>query len=238
MQPYSDYEIAQWRIAERQRKKTQFRTSIVFMVILILLTVIGREAGACTIPLAIIAGIFVVANGIELYYSTPEHAPSEAEIEQEMMWLFGDDWQDHANAQAYAMAHYRIHMRRIGRWKFIGHLLLFVPINSMIVIGATRSTRSTDAAIILSIAFAWLVIFINHARTTFPKKEVLSHRETRFGASLQSEMAQLQPTRVTPKEKLKRGKYYQVGDDGELEEVEDDALQIEDKPKRDVMDRS
>lgn len=52
MQPYSDYEIAQRRIAERQRKKTQFRTSIVFMVILILLTVIGREAGACTIPLS------------------------------------------------------------------------------------------------------------------------------------------------------------------------------------------
>lgn len=211
MQPYSDYEIAQRRIAERQRKKTQFRTSLLFVAIPLLITLIDRTVGACTIPLAVIAGLLVIANGIEWYYSTPEHAPSDADIVQEMMWLFGDDWQDHANAQAYAMAHHRIHMRRLSKWKFIGHLLLFVPINSLIVIGATRNTRPTGTAILLVIAFVWLVIFINHARSTFPKKEVLSHRETRFGASLQSEMAQLQPDNLNSKKSSSVGSIIKLG---------------------------
>ncbi len=236
MQPYSDYEIAQRRIAERQRKKTQFRTSIVFMVILILLTVIGREAGACIIPLAIVAGIFVVANGIELYYATPNHAPPENEMDQEMEWLFGDDWQNHVTAQARALAQDRIRKRRINKWGFAEHLLLFIPINGWLIFTATKNQYSGQGFVFLVI-ISWSVIFLNHARLAFPTQSMLAKREINLGKTLQVELAYLQPDHLKPKEKLKRGKYYQVGDDGELEEVEDDALQIEDKPKRDVMGR-
>jgi hypothetical protein len=234
MQPYSDYEIAQRRIHERQNKKSQFRASIVFLVIPLFITFISSDAGTCTLPLAVLAGLFVIGNGIELYYSLPEHAPIQAEVEQEMEWLLGDYWQDQANAQAYAFAYDRIRKRRISRWRFVGHLLLFVPINGLIVMTAATQKRYTDAGILLLVAFVWLVIFINHARSTFPSKRTLAKREINFGKTLHFELARLQPEKAKAKEKLKRGKYYQVGDDGELEEVEE--VLLEENSKRGMRD--
>jgi len=236
MQPYSDYEIAQRRIIERQRKKTQFRTSLLFLVIPIFITLISIGAGVCTIPLAVVAGLFVIANGIDLYYLSPEHAPDENEVEQEMEWLFGDDWQDQASTQAFALAQDRIRKRRIGKWSFVGHLFLFVPINALIIMTASTQKRYTDSAILLLIAFVWVIIFINHARSTFPRKQTLANREIKYGTTLHYELARLQTAQSKPKEKLKRGKYYEVGDDGELVEVEEEINLAEDKPKRMMQD--
>ena len=136
MLPYSDYEIAQRRINERQRKKTQFRTSLFFLAIAILITLISTNAGYCTIPLAILAAFLSTANGIELYYTTPSHAPSEAEIEQETLWLFGEDRHELLSAQAHMFAQDRIRKRRIEKWRFVGHLLLFIPLDGFIAVSA------------------------------------------------------------------------------------------------------
>src|SRR4051812_4486354 len=121
MQPYSDYEIAQRRIAERQRKKTQFRASLIITVLVIFLTFLGHDvaydAVFCTIPLAVITALFTVANWIELYYTAPTRSLNATDIEQEMEWLFGDNWQEQVNTQAYALAQDRIRKRRISKWR-------------------------------------------------------------------------------------------------------------------------
>lgn len=238
MQPYSDYEIAQRRINERQNKKSQFRTSLVFLAIPIFITLISNSTAYCTIPFAILAGILAIMSGIELYYTAPEHAPNEAEINQEIDWLFGEDWHNEATAQARAFAQDRIRKRRIGRWRFVAHLLVFVPINGAIIISAIKSIASAtarsnyvDGPIFLVVAFLWLVIFIADVRSTFPTKQALEKREINFGKTLHFELARLQPEKLKNKEKLKRGKYYVVGDDGELEEVEDEVIGLEEKPK-------
>ncbi|MBA3873786.1 MAG: hypothetical protein H0X30_32025 [Anaerolineae bacterium] len=65
----------------------------------------------------------------------------------------------------------------------------------------------------------------------------MARREMEYGQTIKSELTSLQPEKLKEKEKLKRGKYYQVGDDGELEEVEDEILGLEDKPMREGSNR-
>ena len=180
MQPYSDYEIAQRRISERQRKITQFRASLVFVGVMIFITLMSSNAGSCTIPLAILGAFLSIANGIELYYTTPSHAPSEAEIEQETLWLFGEDRHDVLSAQAHMFAQDRIRKRRIEKWRFVGHLLLFIPLDGFIAIAALRATFPSNL-VVLAIAVAWVIIFISDARSTFPSKSRLEKREIMYG---------------------------------------------------------
>jgi len=186
------------------------------------------------VPIGIIMALFALSYRIEMYYTNPEHAPTEAEIEQEMKWLFGDDWQVIASAQAYALAQDRIRKRRTGKWGFLGHFLLYIPVNCWIIVTALRDQHNPEGFIIFIIAI-WIILFVAHALSAFPTRKMLEKRETNFGKTLQFELERLQPEKLKPKEKLKRGKYYQVGDDGELEEVEDEVVRSDEKPKR-IMD--
>lgn len=233
MQPYSDYEIAQRRIAERQRKKSQFRTALVFTIIPLFVAMLDSNTGRCLIPFTVIAGILAIVNGIEWYYSSPNHGPSETELEQEMYWLYGEDWQNQPNAQAHALAEDRIRKRKISKWRLAGHALLFFPANGWLFISGL-TTKNGDQLGFLLIIITWTVAFVIHAESAFPNQETLKKRESSFGNQILSELGNLQPEKTKPKEKLKRGKYYIVGDDGELEEVDDDALVVEEKPKREM----
>ncbi len=237
MQPYSDYEIAQRRITERHKKKNHFQMALVFLAVPTFLIVFSPDISVkqCMIPIAVVIGIFVIRGWIELYYARPEHTPSRLEVEQEIEWLFEEHQLEDLGVQAYALAHDRIRKRRVGRWRFFAHLLLFILIDTLIVVAATKQKYPTDAGILLLIAFMWLVIIINHARSTFLSKRALARQEINFGKSLHIELTNLKPEKAKNKEKLKRGKYYQVGDDGELEEVEDEVVGSDEKPKR-IMD--
>ncbi len=231
MQPYSDYEIAQRRIAERRANKSRFQFLLALIAILVFITLSSSGSAFCTVPIGIIMALFAVSHRIEMYYTNPEHAPTEAEIEKEMEWLFCDDWQEIASAQAYALAQDRIRKRRMGKWGFLGHFLLYIPVNCWIIVTALRDRHNPEGFIIFIIAI-WIILFIAHARSAFPTKQSLEKREINFGKTLHFELARLQPEKAKAKEKLKRGKYYQVGDDGELEEVEDEIVRLEEKPKR------
>ena len=70
-----------------------------------------------------------------------------------------------------------------------------------------------------------------------PNRQQLEKQERNFGRNLQFELERLQPEKTKRKEKLKRGKYYEVGDDGELVEVVDEIMRLEDNPKREVDNR-
>jgi hypothetical protein len=153
-----------------------------------------------------------------------------------MIWLYGDDWQEQANAQAYALAQDRIRKRRINKWRFLGHTLFFVPINGLLALSAL-SGNSPENYFFGFIILIWLGVFIAHLISAFPRQRWLVRREMNYGESLQVELSRLQTPSPQQKEKLKRGKYYEVGDDGELVEVEDEVLRLEDKPKRE-MDKS
>jgi 2TM domain len=236
MQPYSDYEIAQRRIAERQASKSRFRILLVVIAILVFITLVSGESAFCTVPIGIITALFAFADGIEMYYATPEHGPSEAEVEQEMSWLFGKDGQNQSTTQAHALAQERIRKRRIKKWKFFGHLLLFVPVNGWLIHSAI-STNNGDRFGFLLVTLTWFILFIAHAESVFPSQRILEKREASFGNQILSELDNLQNVKVKPKEKLKRGKYYEVGDDGELVEVEDEIVSLEEKPKREIDNR-
>lgn len=234
VQPYSDYEIAQRRIAERQKKRNYFYMALVFLAVPIFPVVFSPDISVkqCMIPLAVITGIFAISTGIELYYSSPEHAPSEMEIQQELEWLFGEHPHEDLSAQAVMFAHDRIRKRRIGRWTFWAHAILFAPTSTLFVLDAIQWHNFNS----LFAMAAWLFVFLLHRQSAFPSKECLEKRERKFGHTLQFELSALRPEKPKVREKLKRGKYYIVGDDGELEEVEDEITQLEDKPKRMTRD--
>ena len=233
MQPYSDYEIAQRRIAERQSNKSRFRILLAVLAILVFITLVSGESAFCTLPIGIITALFVLVYGIEMYYTTPNHAPSEAEVKQEMGWLFGQDWQEQFSTQAHAFAEDRIRKRRTGKWGFLGHFLLYMPVNGWIFVTALQDQHTPEGYIIFILAI-WFILFVAHAQSTYPTRQVLEKREKKFGKTLQFELERLQPEKSKPKEKLKRDKQYRLGDDGELVEVEDEIVQLEEKPKREV----
>ncbi|MBI1281262.1 MAG: hypothetical protein GC179_24255 [Anaerolineaceae bacterium] len=243
MQPYSDYEIAQWRIEHRQNRKTQFQASLFILITAIFVSVIGGSASVCSVPIALLALICAIILRINLYYSAPENAPSANEINQEIAWLFGEDQDNFSAVQMRALAQDRIRKRGLRQWRFLGHLLLFVPINGGIclialqtIIFPMRDANIVFGILTLLIVGAWLVILIADFQGTFPSIQEIESQEINFGKTLHFELAKLQPKKLKQKEKLKRGKYYQVGDDGELEEVEDEEILVQEKPKRAMRD--
>lgn len=233
MQPYSDYEIAQRRIAQRRANKSRFQFLLAVLGVLMLITLVSGESIFCTIPIGIITALFALSYSIELYYTNPERTPSEAEIEQEMDWLFGENWQEDASAQAHALAQDRIRERRISKWKYYGHLLLYIAVNGLVIL-SWNSGQKPQGIIVLLLAI-WFFVFIYHARSTFPTKQMLEEREREYGETMRYELTRLQSSSMSkPKEKLKAGVNYMIGDDGELVEVEDEIMRLEDKPKREM----
>ena len=85
---------------------------------------------------------------------------------------------------------------------------------------------------VLGLLPIWLIILIRQGREAFPSHRALERRERAFGSNLRREFRFMQPESPKTKEKLKRGMYYTIGDDGELVEVEEDKAVDDEKPKR------
>ncbi len=105
-----------------------------------------------------------------------------------------------------------------------------------VIIFHTSDADIVFGVLTLFIVSAWMVILIVDFQGTFPSIQEVENQEINFGKTLHFELERLQPEKPKVREKLKRGKYYVVGDDGELEEVEDEITQLEDKPKRVMRD--
>jgi hypothetical protein len=89
----------------------------------------------------------------------------------------------------------------------------------------------------LSVPILWTIfLLLPHALQAFPTDGMLVRRERKVARKLQAEIDSVHPDKLKNDEKLKRDKRYIVGDDGELEEVEDEITQLEDKPKRMMRD--
>src|SRR5207302_3551373 len=72
-------------------------------------------------------------QGIRVYYDSPRHVFPKDRIAQEMTWLYGEDWANTTSTEEYTFAEDRIRKRRMGRWMFVIHLVLFLPVNGLIL---------------------------------------------------------------------------------------------------------
>lgn len=233
MENISEYEIAQRRIEGRRRKKRNLFIAVGFVAFLILLGLALPQNFGCILPLGIIAIFVSVNRAIEYYYSSPQSTPSHDQLEQELQWLFGEDWQAYSGTLEYAFAQDRIRKRRTRRWTFLlFDLLFFMPFIAFLTYGILQAGR-LFWLLLLAPAFA-IVYILSRARNVFPNPGRLEKIEQKAGQELQRELGAMRPEKLKLEEKPKRDTAYSVGDDGELVELPEEILkhdiQIENPP--------
>ena len=222
MAQLTEFDLAQKRLKERQRMRTFLILWLAFLLGALFLMVIFPSGSGLWIILGLIAGVLAASNGLQLRISSPNRMPRPELVEQEMSWLFGEDWRDFTSAQEYAFAQDRIRQRRLGRFGLLLHLIVFVPSAAYLVLIGTflRSYGEALGNAALIVPFAWLIgLLIPHAWRAFPTKGMLARREQKAGSELLLELRRMRPEKLKNDEKLKRGVQYTVGDDGELVEV-------------------
>lgn len=238
MQKLSGYEIAQKRIEERQQKRIGVGVWGILLILMLAITLIaGPAAVGCTIPLIASMSFFAIRDGIPLYYVSPQRAPSREMVDDQMMWLFGDDWRDIAGTQEYMLAQERIQRRRIRRSYFYLHLAVFLLVNAGLLLLLIDSfTRpNSELSCMLLFPFAWLTFLAGHGFIVFPTQRRLVRQERQFGLALQMEIQRSIPEMTKRKEKPKRDVEYRIGEDGELVEISDDIDESDHKPNRDAL---
>lgn len=232
-QDLTEFELAARRIERRRRNVTQLTISIIMTALFIALYGVAGPGYACFGILIPITFFFVVARTIELYHESPRHLPSQERTEHQLTLLFGEDWRETTGIKEYALAQDRLIRYGKKRWWFVIHLLIAVP--SIILISIALINTLPPGGImwmVLGLLPIWLIILIRQGREAFPSHRALERRERAFGSNLRREFRFMQPESPKTKEKLKRGMYYTIGDDGELVEVEEDKAVDDEKPKR------
>ena len=241
MEQLSEHEIAQQRIEELQHRRSRLIIWVVLLVVLLLAALVGNIPSiSCTIPLIIAGFIFASLDGIELYFASPRRAPVAETVEQEMSWLYGDDWQEQVGAPEYKRGRERVRQRGISRWHFFLHVIVFLLANVAIanlMFFENRGLFIRPSEYLLTFEIFWLALLVRHAFMAFPSSYRLMQREQRIGQAIRDEIQRnRQRETLKWKEKPKRDVLYRIGEDGELVEVEDEFTFNEDeKPKRDIL---
>lgn len=144
------------------------------------------------------------------------------QLEQEMYWLFGEDWRDMATPAEYTFALSRLQQRRQGRGCFflgtiIGTLLLCWWFPFILGVPYLLGVLFFPLGAILAVALVLipLGLYFAYALSQFPSTYALSKREREAGRQF---LVQTYGT-------VKRKRRLTLGDDGELVEVEADHAQ-------------
>jgi hypothetical protein len=196
MQQHSDYDIAQQRITEREKKKNTFYLWLILLGIVFLVGLIGGgQTGGLLWPIAGLIGILTAAKGIQLYYDSPKRTPPENLTRLEMSWLFGDDWQEHTGNREYVFAQDRIRRRYISRWIFLLHTIIFLLANLFIfaLYSGYKDTGEPGGEWWLIFPTIWLFFYLRHAFIVFAGLERLEKRERKLGDSLRYELYAIHP---------------------------------------------
>lgn len=134
-------------------------------------------------------------------------------LEQEMLWLFGDDWRDIASPAEYTFALLRIQQRRRVRGWFIIFSILVTLITAYVLyLYLTIRSFGDDMPTLLLLSLFPLAAIVVTAVRRFPTARVLAKRERQAGQKFLDGQA------TKAKVKPKRG--LALGDDGELVAVE------------------
>jgi hypothetical protein len=236
MENFSAYELAQQRIEQRQRRRNHTLAWLLVSAVCILLTFV---AGNCALPLVMIAFVLAALSGIEWYFTSRHRTPPPSQVNQEMEWLFGEGWQDTAGMHEFSLALERIQKRRVARVKFAFHLGFFLLANAVIVGLASYNLthfQTPGPVMVFSVPVVWLAVLLYHAVSVFPSQRRLAYREQQAGETIRRELDQMQPAKQKNEDKLKRGAYYTLGDDGELVEVDHETLEDENRDSASLAD--
>lgn len=217
---FPDYKLAEARLQQRRTKRHYFSMWVALLLTFILLMLAGDSSiNALIVPITLILGAFVAMRGYDLYREDHPNVGSQKRIEQEMSWLFGEDWQESADISAYTVAENRIKARQRERWLFLAHLLVFIPFNTVIAFTLSNMIQNGASPLMWFLPLGWLGIIIWQGFYAFPPSAWLIKREQKAGEALREEVERLQPLVLKNGEKLKRDAFYTVGEDGELVEL-------------------
>jgi Flp pilus assembly protein TadB len=223
----SAYELAQQRVEGRQRKRNRTVLWAILAAICILLMLV---VGGCALPFAFFTLVFAVLSGIEWYSVLKPWTPPPAQVNDEMEWLFGENWQDSAGVHEYSLAFERIRKRRTARVQFFAHLTFFLASNFVIwglIVYNVRSFATPGPILVVAVPVVWLAVLLYHLITAFPSRRYLIRREIKAGEAIRRELEQMQPAKLKNEDKPKRDAYYTISDDGELVEVDAEAVDDE-----------
>ncbi len=217
----ADFELAQRRIEERDRRRNVFYVWRTLLIILIMANLFGGGAiHGFLVPITALVGLITAFRGIQVYYESPRRSPSAHLVEQELNWLYGDNWRGSTSAHEYALAESRIRERRMERWRFALHLLVYIPINtSLVALVWTFINYNEPSGIWIAIfPAAWTIFLIRHAIVAFPTSGMLRRRERAAGRAMDLTLQEVQHVKRKRGEKPKQ---LVLGDDGELVEIPD-----------------
>jgi hypothetical protein len=243
MHDMSNYEFAR-RLETRKRLRDVFYIWLLNLGIALAVSVIGGGVcNPCTIPFALISGLIVVTKGIQLYNESPARTPSTDETAEELLWLYGEDWQWMSGPEEQVLAQDRIRRRRSERWLFAVHLLLFTLVNGVVVHWTLRLLREggPEGGWLLLVPVIWSTFLISRFLHAFPTEGKLQRRERAYAQVLETQMERLWPEKRKHSEKAKRDRVVVISEDGELIEVPDESEApdwLSEKPKRGATDRT
>ena len=89
MQTSSDFELAQKRLKERQRRKSWTLIWLVVLVGMILANTVFGGLGECWLILEILVALIILSNVLQVYYASHRRPLEDDLIAREMEWLFG-----------------------------------------------------------------------------------------------------------------------------------------------------
>jgi hypothetical protein len=231
------YDAAQRRMQERERKQRTFYAWLAVLIVIIALSALGGAGMfSCLLPLTLIAALVTAVQFVQLYYRSPQRVLSRRLIEEEMSWLYGDDWSSTTSQAEYTFAKERILKRRIGRWMFVFHVLVFIPINGSILSLASTYRRIAEPLSIFLYVMAgiWGLLLLRHAWQAFPTAGALARREPKAIEALELEIEALHLDKEKRGEKAKRKTRVVLSDDGELIELPETTDGLEEKSKREI----
>lgn|GEM_PF-1739672 len=224
MTEITEFELAQKRLKDRQRDWfVLFLSSAIFGMTLVGGSIYG-DGGSCWLPFQLLTAIMAASKALQLYYSSPNRAPRVERIEQEMVWLFGDDWRDVTGAHEYSFAQERIQKRHIDRWFLLPHIIVFLlgSLTLMSIGAAVLNYGQAAGWLPFGIVIVWFSLaLLPHCLRAFPTKGMLSRRERRTGEALRRELHRMQPEKLKNEGKPQRETEYVFGDDGEIIELSD-----------------
>lgn len=215
----SEYDIAQRRLERRRSSRFAAFVGVAIFAAFLLLAMSNSYTAGCTIPFMVISGIASLSSVINYYLYSPHYHQNEVVIEQEMSWLFGENWELTAGNSEYALAQDRLRNRRKTQIWFSGHLTLFLVMLLLVVPRLGVSYLEYAKPGLLIFGGIWVALIAVHAFRAFPPPSVLAEREQNAGEALQKEITLLQKEKAKNEGKLKRDVLYTVGEDGELVEL-------------------
>jgi hypothetical protein len=211
----TDYDIARQRFEGYKRKQNRFYFwLILFASLEFLVFTQGGELQTALFTAATL-GAYALIKGIELFVASPKRAPIESLTQQEMNWLYGNDWQTISNIQRIIFAQDRIRQRLAASWTFPVHFLSFLVVNAIIL------TEGRGSQFCLAFPLIWSFFLLRHGLFAYAPANAVARREQATGMAIDAELQAINIYKPKRDAKPKRGAQLVLTDDGEIAEIPD-----------------